>query len=158
MSSTGWRKCFPAASYQYVLYGMGFRTEVGPMDNADTEALGAQALERKYGHYQAAAFPIAEESRSDPQDPRTRPAAHLAGICDRDQHRRPQQPDPPALRVQAEASAARYGDNQRFVQVVVSGVSASGRALSDSVFEGLRTPVRSSAAPCSVSTKVRICS
>ncbi|HVV28747.1 MAG TPA: tryptophan halogenase family protein [Rhizomicrobium sp.] len=27
---------FPAASYQYVLYGMGFRTEVGPMDNEST--------------------------------------------------------------------------------------------------------------------------
>ena len=28
---------FPAASYQYVLYGMGFRTEVGTMDTVDTE-------------------------------------------------------------------------------------------------------------------------
>jgi tryptophan halogenase len=28
---------FPAASYQYVLYGMGFRTEVGALDTADSE-------------------------------------------------------------------------------------------------------------------------
>src|SRR5580693_6180544 len=35
---------FPAASYQYVLYGMGFRTEVGPMDNADTESTAARLL------------------------------------------------------------------------------------------------------------------
>jgi tryptophan 7-halogenase len=35
---------FPAASYQYVLYGMGFRTEVGPMDNADTKATAARLL------------------------------------------------------------------------------------------------------------------
>jgi tryptophan halogenase len=27
---------FPAASYQYVLYGMGFRTEVTPEDMADS--------------------------------------------------------------------------------------------------------------------------
>jgi tryptophan 7-halogenase len=35
---------FPAASYQYVLYGMGFRTEVGPMDTADTEPLASRLL------------------------------------------------------------------------------------------------------------------
>jgi tryptophan halogenase len=35
---------FPAASYQYVLYGMGFRTEVGPMDNADTETTASRLL------------------------------------------------------------------------------------------------------------------
>jgi len=35
---------FPAASYQYVLYGMGFRTEVLPMDNAGTEALAARLV------------------------------------------------------------------------------------------------------------------
>jgi tryptophan 7-halogenase len=35
---------FPAASYQYVLYGMGFRTDVGPMDNADTEETAARLL------------------------------------------------------------------------------------------------------------------
>src|SRR4029077_14953186 len=35
---------FPAASYQYVLYGMGFRTEVGPMDNADTESTAMRLL------------------------------------------------------------------------------------------------------------------
>jgi tryptophan 7-halogenase len=35
---------FPAASYQYVLYGMGFRTEVGPMDTADTESTAARLL------------------------------------------------------------------------------------------------------------------
>ncbi|HEX4241380.1 MAG TPA: tryptophan halogenase family protein [Steroidobacteraceae bacterium] len=29
---------FPAASYQYVLYGMGFRTEVDPLDNVRTES------------------------------------------------------------------------------------------------------------------------
>jgi tryptophan halogenase len=35
---------FPAASYQYVLYGMGFRTEVGPMDNVDTEPTASRLL------------------------------------------------------------------------------------------------------------------
>ena len=33
---------FPAASYQYVLYGMGFRTEVEPEDNVGTETLAAK--------------------------------------------------------------------------------------------------------------------
>lgn len=33
---------FPAASYQYVLYGMGFRTEIGPMDNSTTESIAAK--------------------------------------------------------------------------------------------------------------------
>jgi tryptophan halogenase len=35
---------FPAASYQYVLYGMGFRTEVEPGDNLDTEAVAAKLV------------------------------------------------------------------------------------------------------------------
>ncbi len=35
---------FPAASYQYVLYGMGFRTEVAPEDAADTTALASRML------------------------------------------------------------------------------------------------------------------
>jgi tryptophan 7-halogenase len=35
---------FPAASYQYVLYGMGFRTEVSPLDNAGTAALAAKLV------------------------------------------------------------------------------------------------------------------
>jgi tryptophan halogenase len=33
---------FPAASYQYVLYGMGFRTEVEPLENASTEPMAAK--------------------------------------------------------------------------------------------------------------------
>jgi tryptophan halogenase len=33
---------FPAASYQYVLYGMGFRTEVDPMDNVGTETMASR--------------------------------------------------------------------------------------------------------------------
>jgi len=33
---------FPAASYQYVLYGMGFRTEVDPNDNEFTQSLADQ--------------------------------------------------------------------------------------------------------------------
>src|SRR6201996_756197 len=33
---------FPAASYQYVLYGMGFRTEVDPNDNEPTDDLAQQ--------------------------------------------------------------------------------------------------------------------
>src|SRR5262249_56654691 len=37
---------FPAASYQYVLYGMGFETEVAPEDTADT-ALAASRLPRE---------------------------------------------------------------------------------------------------------------
>ena len=48
---------FPAASYQYVLYGMGFRTEVGPMDNADTEPIAAKLLNETCCHYQADAVP-----------------------------------------------------------------------------------------------------
>ncbi len=35
---------FPAASYQYVLYGMGFRTEVAPEDTVDTAAAAARLL------------------------------------------------------------------------------------------------------------------
>ncbi|WP_443751392.1 tryptophan halogenase family protein [Asticcacaulis solisilvae] len=35
---------FPAASYQYVLYGMGFRTEVLPEDNAATEILARRHI------------------------------------------------------------------------------------------------------------------
>jgi tryptophan 7-halogenase len=35
---------FPAASYQYVLYGMGFRTEVGPMDTVDTQPMASRLL------------------------------------------------------------------------------------------------------------------
>jgi tryptophan halogenase len=35
---------FPAASYQYVLYGMGFRTEVAREDNAATESLAARLV------------------------------------------------------------------------------------------------------------------
>jgi tryptophan 7-halogenase len=35
---------FPAASYQYVLYGMGFRTEVEPADNALTATLAANLI------------------------------------------------------------------------------------------------------------------
>ena len=33
---------FPAASYQYVLYGMGFETEVDPRDLRDTEPIAAR--------------------------------------------------------------------------------------------------------------------
>jgi tryptophan halogenase len=35
---------FPAASYQYVLYGMGFRTEVQAGDNTDSEATASQLM------------------------------------------------------------------------------------------------------------------
>jgi tryptophan halogenase len=35
---------FPAASYQYVLYGMGFRTEVIPEDNAHTQQMARRIL------------------------------------------------------------------------------------------------------------------
>jgi tryptophan halogenase len=35
---------FPAASYQYVLYGMGFRTELEPGDNAGTETVAARLI------------------------------------------------------------------------------------------------------------------
>ncbi len=35
---------FPAASYQYVLYGMGFRTEVEPGDNAGTATQAASLI------------------------------------------------------------------------------------------------------------------
>lgn len=37
---------FPAASYQYVLYGMGFRTEVTEEDTADAAPLASQLLEQ----------------------------------------------------------------------------------------------------------------
>lgn len=35
---------FPAASYQYVLYGMGFHTEVDPADNLGTESMARKLL------------------------------------------------------------------------------------------------------------------
>jgi tryptophan halogenase len=35
---------FPAASYQYVLYGMGFRTEAQPQDNVGTAAAAARHM------------------------------------------------------------------------------------------------------------------
>ena len=35
---------FPAASYQYVLYGMGFRTEVEPLENAGTQSMAAKLV------------------------------------------------------------------------------------------------------------------
>ncbi|MEI9995267.1 MAG: tryptophan halogenase family protein [Rhizomicrobium sp.] len=35
---------FPAASYQYVLYGMGFRTEVEPEDNEGTQSMAARLI------------------------------------------------------------------------------------------------------------------
>ena len=38
---------FPAASYQYVLYGMGFRTEVGAMDNAGTASMAGRFMNEK---------------------------------------------------------------------------------------------------------------
>ncbi|MEJ0028773.1 MAG: tryptophan halogenase family protein [Rhizomicrobium sp.] len=36
---------FPAASYQYVLYGMGFRSEVDPSDSDGTDAIAARLVE-----------------------------------------------------------------------------------------------------------------
>jgi tryptophan 7-halogenase len=36
---------FPAASYQYVLYGMGFRTEVEPLSNVSTQSLASRLLQ-----------------------------------------------------------------------------------------------------------------
>jgi tryptophan halogenase len=41
---------FPAASYQYVLYGMGFRTEVEPMDNSATAAMAAKFMNDNVAH------------------------------------------------------------------------------------------------------------
>jgi len=35
---------FPAASYQYVLYGMGFRTEIDPHDNEFSQSLATQYM------------------------------------------------------------------------------------------------------------------
>jgi tryptophan halogenase len=35
---------FPAASYQYVLYGMGFRTEVEPESLADEAKIAERAM------------------------------------------------------------------------------------------------------------------
>ncbi|HEY4077841.1 MAG TPA: tryptophan halogenase family protein [Rhizomicrobium sp.] len=35
---------FPAASYQYVLYGMGFRTEIDPNDNEFSQSLATQYM------------------------------------------------------------------------------------------------------------------
>jgi tryptophan halogenase len=53
---------FPAASYQYVLYGMGFRTEIGPMDNVGTQAVAAR--------YRAEAATLTRQMRA--QLPRNR--------------------------------------------------------------------------------------
>ncbi len=35
---------FPAASYQYVLYGMGFRTAADPLETADSAVVAARLL------------------------------------------------------------------------------------------------------------------
>jgi tryptophan halogenase len=35
---------FPAASYQYVLYGMGFRSDIDPNDNEFTQSLATQYM------------------------------------------------------------------------------------------------------------------
>jgi tryptophan halogenase len=35
---------FPAASYQYVLYGMGFQTQISPEDIVDTTLVAARLL------------------------------------------------------------------------------------------------------------------
>ena len=35
---------FPAASYQYVLYGMGFRTEASPLGLSEQSRMAAQSL------------------------------------------------------------------------------------------------------------------
>lgn len=43
---------FPAASYQYVLYGMGFRTEVDPLDIASTEAVAKQYMRENFAQAQ----------------------------------------------------------------------------------------------------------
>ncbi len=37
---------FPAASYQYVLYGMGFRTEADPLDNVDSHASAVRLMQQ----------------------------------------------------------------------------------------------------------------
>jgi tryptophan halogenase len=37
---------FPAASYQYVLYGMGFRTEADPLDNVDSHAPAVRLMQQ----------------------------------------------------------------------------------------------------------------
>jgi tryptophan halogenase len=47
---------FPAASYQYVLYGMGFETQVAPEDTIDSAPLAARMLkdnEKMTGDMQA---------------------------------------------------------------------------------------------------------
>ena len=56
---------FPAASYQYVLYGMGFRTEVEPEDNVGTADLGCETHERQCRHDPPTALAAAEKPRSD---------------------------------------------------------------------------------------------
>ncbi len=70
---------FPAASYQYVLYGMGFRTEVEPEAIAGGAKLARARDARERGADRAAARRIAAPPRSDPQDRRIRSAAGLTG-------------------------------------------------------------------------------
>jgi len=57
---------FPAASYQYVLYGMGFRTEVDPFANADSAPVARRLLNEN----------IANSRKMRAQLPRNRELIH----------------------------------------------------------------------------------
>ena len=59
---------FPAASYQYVLYGMGFRTEVDPAENAEHGHDGVEAAKRERRRHATDAIAIAQEPRASAED------------------------------------------------------------------------------------------
>ena len=70
---------FPAASYQYVLYGMGFRTEVSPEDATDTTPLASRLRHPERADDGGDAHAVAQKPRAGEQDLRVRVAARLTG-------------------------------------------------------------------------------
>ena len=75
---------FPAASYQYVLYGMGFRTEVEPDALAGEARIAERAMRDNAAQTERLARGLAAPPRSHPQDHRARPAAGLTAVTELD--------------------------------------------------------------------------
>jgi hypothetical protein len=68
---------FPAASYQYVLYGMGFRTQVEPSALAGEAKNAERAIRENAIQTERLRAGFAAPSRSDPEDRRARHAGGL---------------------------------------------------------------------------------
>ena len=76
---------FPAASYQYVLYGMGFESERAAGYNRYRDRWHRGAQRRMSGMSLQIALAAAEEPRAPEQDQRVRAAARLRDTT-RDAH------------------------------------------------------------------------